>query len=201
MPYPKDHKEKTRARIVEAARQLFNAYGYDRVSLDDVMAEAGLTRGGSYAYFKSKEALFAAAVDSFLNGRGKQWRDDAGIDPTIRDRKMAERMIHAYLSPEHLEELNSQCPLIALSSDIARQSGEVRDAYQRLLTAMVWLYEVNLEEEGPGARQKALSLAALSVGGMILARTLPDSGLAQELRAAALETALESMRRPAVAAE
>lgn len=75
MPYPKDHKTRSRARIVEAARELFNTHGFDRVSIDMVMRKAGLTRGAFYAHFASKEALFAEAVDSFLMGRGKDWRD------------------------------------------------------------------------------------------------------------------------------
>jgi AcrR family transcriptional regulator len=185
MPYAKDHKLNTRSRIVEAARRLFNTHGYDRVTLDMVMAEAGLTRGGFYAHFPSKEALFAEAVDSFLMGRGLQWRNEAGIDPTRGERIMAERMIDAYLSDAHLTDLAGQCPMIALSSDVARASGEVRDSYQKLLAAMIWLFEVNSDDQGQRAREKAMAIAALCVGGMILARTLPESGLADEVRHAA----------------
>lgn len=185
MPYPKDHKDKTRARIVEAARRLFNTHGYDRVTLDMVMAEAGLTRGGFYAHFRNKEALFAEAVDSFLMGRGAEWRCEAGIDPTRRELVMAERMIDAYLSDAHLADLAGQCPMIALSSDVARASTEVRESYQKLLSAMIWLFEVNTAEEGLETRQKAMAISALCVGGMILARTLPESDLAAEVRRAA----------------
>ena len=189
MPYAKDHKLNTRSRIVEAARRLFNMHGYDRVTLDMVMAEAGLTRGGFYAHFSSKEALFAEAVDSFLMGRGLQWRNEAGIDPTRGERIMAERMIDAYLSDAHLTDLAGQCPMIALSSDVARGSGAVRDSYQKLLAAMIWLFEVNSDEQGQRAREKALAISALCVGGMILARTLPECELATEIRSAALQTA------------
>lgn len=185
MPYPKDHKEKTRARIVEAARRLFNTHGYDRVTLDMVMADAGLTRGGFYAHFRNKEALFAEAVDSFLMGRGAEWRGQAGINPTRRELIMAERMIDAYLSDAHLADLAGQCPMIALSSDVARASTEVRESYQKLLSAMIWLFEVNTCEEGSAAREKAMAISALCVGGMILARTLPESDLATDVRRAA----------------
>ncbi len=77
MPYPSDHKQKTRQRIVEAARVMFNRHGYDQVSIDEIMAEAQLTRGGFYAHFRSKEELFAEATISFLGGRGAQWRREA----------------------------------------------------------------------------------------------------------------------------
>lgn len=82
MPYAPDHKEKTRARIVERARILFNRHGFENVTINMVMKAAHLTRGGFYNHFKSKEELFAAAVSSFLMGRGAQWRADAGITPS-----------------------------------------------------------------------------------------------------------------------
>lgn len=185
MPYPKDHKQKTRAKITEAARILFNRHGYERVTIDQVMAEAGLTRGGFYAHFGGKEELFAEAMASFLTGRGARWRDEAGIVPTAGEVEMARRMIDAYLSPRHLQDLDGQCPMIALSSDAARIGPDVRAAYEKLLTAMVWLFETNIGTDRPAARRDALSMAALCVGGMILARTLPDSDLADEVREAA----------------
>ena len=189
LPYPPTHKARTRKRIVEAARILFNRHGFERVTIDMVMAEAELTRGGFYAHFESKEALFAAAVDSFLMGRGLEWRRGAGIDPGNRAAETARRMVDAYLSSDHLADLDGQCPLIALSSDAARAGPEVRASYERLLMAMVWLFEANLDKPGPKARERALALAAMSVGGMILARTLPGSSIAEELRAAAHKAA------------
>jgi AcrR family transcriptional regulator len=185
VPYPADHKARTRHRIVEAARILFNRYGFERVTIDMVMAEAGLTRGGFYAHFESKEALFAAAIDSFLMGRGLRWRNAAGIDPARKDAETARRMVDSYLSREHLADLDGQCPLIALSSDAARAGKDVRECYERLLTAMVWLFEANLGLPGSKSREKALAMAAMLVGGMILARTLPGSTIADEVRASA----------------
>jgi AcrR family transcriptional regulator len=200
MPYPKDHKARTRARIVEAARVLFNRHGFDRVTIDQVMAEAGLTRGGFYAHFTGKEQLFAEAVASFLNGRGAEWRREAGVEPDRREVEMARRMVDAYLSRKHLEDLDGQCPLIALPSDTARIGPEVRDSYQDLLRAMVGLFEANLGPERASARQEALAMAALCVGGMVLARTLTDSPLAEEVREAAHATAAAICRAEARAA-
>ena len=185
MPYSADHKERTRARIVECARILFNRHGYDKVTIEMVMADAELTRGGFYHHFKSKEELFAAAVASFLMGRGAQWRAEAGINPSEPTREAASQMLAAYLSREHLGDVDGQCPMIALPSDVARARPEVQAAYQHLLTAMVGLYESSIGETGRAARRKALVLAALSVGGMVLARALPDSELAEEIRDAA----------------
>ena len=189
MPYSADHKHRTRARIVESARILFNRHGYESVSIDMVMAEAGLTRGGFYNHFNSKEELFAAAVASFLMGRGAQWRAAAGIDPANPEPEMASQMIAGYLSPEHLGDLDGQCPMIALPSDVGRGNPEVQAAYQTLLTAMVGLFETSLKEHDTDARRKSLVLAALCVGGMVLARTLPDSELAEDVRNAAHDEA------------
>lgn len=193
MPYPAAHKQQTRERIVECARILFNRHGYDNVSIDRVMEEAQLTRGGFYNHFKSKEELFAAAVSSFLMGRGAQWRAEAGVDPSLPPRQAARRMLAGYLSKEHLGDLDGQCPMIALPSDVARANDEVQAAYQQLLTAMVALFEGSLPGRCTVARRNALVLAALSVGGMVLARTLPSSKLAEEVRDAAYKHALKTL--------
>lgn len=187
MPYPKSHKPAVRAKIVEAARGLFNAHGFDRVSIDMVMDRAGLTRGGFYAHFASKEALFSAAVDSFLMGRGKEWRDSAGIDPSQPTAEMALRMVDSYLSRDHLQDVEGQCPLIALSTDVARAGAEVRGSYERLLSAMVWLFAGG--QADPKRRQQAMATAAMCVGGMILARTIPGSEVTDDVREAALVAA------------
>lgn len=195
MPYSADHKKQTRAKIVEAGRILFNRHGYQKVTIDMVMEEAGLTRGGFYNHFKNKEALFAEAVSSFLMGRGAQWREDAGVDVTGLKPEMAQQMLDAYLSTQHLGDLDGQCPMIALPSDVARASADVQASFQQLLTAMIWLFETTLGTDDTSNRQHALSLAALCVGGMVLARTLPDSDLAEDVRLAAHTTATGMLSR------
>jgi AcrR family transcriptional regulator len=193
MPYSAEHRDATRAKIIEAARILFNQHGFQNVTIDQVMSEAGLTRGGFYNHFKNKEALFSAAVSSFLMGRGAQWRQEAGID--LRDLKpeMAVQMIDAYLSDKHLGDIQGQCPMIALPSDVARADAETQEAFQQLLTAMVWLFENAMPENKPNRHQAALTSAALCVGGMVLARTLPNSELAEEIRSAAHHAATQTV--------
>ena len=193
MPYSAAHKQNTRARIVECARILFNRHGYDNVTIDMVMADAELTRGGFYNHFRNKEELFAAAVSSFLMGRGAQWRADQGIDPMRPTRQAARQLLAGYLSKEHLGDLDGQCPMIALPSDIARSSPEVQTAYEQLLVAMIGLFENSFPGPRPTAHTKALVLAALSVGGMVLARTLPNSKLAESVRSAAYKHALSTL--------
>ncbi len=189
MPYSPEHKQKTRAKIVETARILFNRHGFNGVSIDMVMQEAGLTRGGFYNHFKNKEELFSEAVISFLMGRGAEWRADAGVDVTNLSPEMAHQMIDAYLSDAHLGDLDGQCPMIALPSDIARGGVAAQQSFQQLLDAMVWLFETNMED-APDNHQWAQSISALCIGGMVLARALPSSDLARGVKAAARQSAL-----------
>ncbi|MEP4431074.1 MAG: TetR/AcrR family transcriptional regulator [Hyphomicrobiales bacterium] len=189
MPYSREHKEKTRAKIVEAARILFNRHGFQKVTIDMVMAEAGLTRGGFYNHFNNKEELFSEAVSSFLMGRGAKWREDAGIDLADLKPEMAKHMIDAYLSKKHLGDLDGQCPMIALPSDVARADKATQESFQRLLEAMVWLFETNMRPQSERSEQNAQAIAALCIGGMVLAKALPDSELAEQIRASSYSIA------------
>jgi TetR/AcrR family transcriptional regulator, transcriptional repressor for nem operon len=102
-------------------------------------------------------------------------------------------MLRSYLSSEHLGDVEGQCPLIALPSDVRRAGLGVREAYGDLLAAMIGLYERALPASADERRSRAMALAALSVGGMVLARTIPDAILAAEVRDAALDHALEML--------
>lgn len=197
MPYSSEHKRQTRAKIIEAARILFNRHGYQNVTIDMVMDDAGLTRGGFYNHFKNKEALFNAAVMSFLMGRGAQWREEAGVDVSNLKPEMVQQMVDAYLSNEHLDDIDGQCPMIALPSDVARSSVEVQNSFQELLKAMVWLFESKMDADEEANKRNALSMTALCVGGMVLARTLPDSSLAEDIRSAAHSAATDILNTSA----
>jgi AcrR family transcriptional regulator len=198
MPYTKSHKLKTRESIIGSARILFNRHGFASVTIDMVMQHAGLTRGGFYNHFCSKQALYSEAVDQFLMGRGAKWREDAGVDLTNILPETAKQMLKSYLSNDHLQDIDGQCPMIALPSDVSRAGEEAQGAYQKLLEAMIWLFEQSLlSVEKPiestlaktadkaEVRHHALTLSALSIGGMVIAKALPDSMLADEVRKAA----------------
>lgn len=181
MPYPAHHREKTRARIVECARQLFNRKGFTDVSIDDVMAGAGLTRGGFYNYFGAKEDLYAEAMTAYAARR-----ESDGPQPQDRNPEIARQMVTRYVSREHLNDVDEHCPLIALSSDVSRSGSNARAAYQQVFEALTAVFEHNLDC-GPGqsSRQQGLAMAATCVGAMVVARTVEDSDLADELCEAA----------------
>ena len=81
MPYPAEHRQITEKKIVESARRLFNRHGFDAVSIDDVMADAGLTRGSFYSYFESKGDLYAKSVTHILDEKQLLSGDGVSIDP------------------------------------------------------------------------------------------------------------------------
>lgn len=190
MPYTPEHKQRTRAKIVESARVLFNRRGFEQVSIDDVMKGAGLTRGGFYKHFASKDELYAAAVQSFTtcNPFRKKVAEKGAPKRSARD--LARMLIQMYLSDETLADVDRHCPLIALPSDVARSGLEPRASYTALVESMAHVFRAALPADDKGAHQRALLIVSLCVGGMVIARTTDDPKLQKQLRAAARAQAL-----------
>ncbi|KQV53878.1 MULTISPECIES: TetR/AcrR family transcriptional regulator [unclassified Duganella] len=187
MPYTAEHKERTRARIVESARKLFNRHGFEQVSIETIMSEAGLTRGGFYNHFGSKDELYAAAVASFTTCN--PFRKDIASAPSADPRDMAHRLLNLYLSDKVLEDIENHCPLYALPGDVARAGLSPQRAYTDLIRNLTRIYAHALKDYGDG-EQRAQAIVALCVGGMVLARTTDDPVLRASLRAAARQQAL-----------
>jgi TetR/AcrR family transcriptional regulator, transcriptional repressor for nem operon len=187
MPYPPQHKARTRARIVERARVMFNRHGFDQVSIDDIMREAGLTRGGFYHHFSSKEDLYAEAVRSF-EACNPFALEMAGARRRPEPKAAARRLVELYLSDEVLNDVDQHCPLIALPSDVARAGLEPRAAYTHLVRSMLHVFRAAFPE--PDRAGRAEIILNLCVGGMVIARTTHDPELRRSLRAAALAQAL-----------
>src|SRR5215469_16552803 len=185
MPYPAGHREETRERIVESARKLFNQRGFEGVSVNEIMAEAGLTRGGFYTYFASKSDLYVEALGCFFTDPNwkNRW-EGVEIDPTAAD--IGAQIVQAYLSQQHLENIENSCPMAALPSDVARSGAPVKRAFEKVFKAMVELLERSMRSQnahGNGCHQTAQAIAALCVGGMVVARSMDDRALADQLLA------------------
>lgn len=190
MPYPAQHKERTRARIIESARVLFNRHGFEGVSIDDLMKHAGLTRGGFYRHFESKDALYACAVASFSTCNPFARRVAAKGARGRSPRELARLLIRLYLSDEVLEDVDQHCPLVAVPSDVARAGLEPRAAYTTVVGNMAHVFRAAMPEDDRNADRNALLIVSLCVGGMVLARTTDDPKLRKELRTAARTQAL-----------
>lgn len=193
MPYSPEHKARTRSRIIEAARRLFNRHGFERVSIDQIMAGAGLTRGAFYHHFDSKDQLYAAAVASFVTCNPFAVKA-AGAKRPLRDpRKLAHMLVDLYLSDEVLENTDMHCPLYALPADVARAGLSPQQAYTDLIRSMAHVYRSALKGVRDADR-RAETMVSLCVGGMVLARTTNDPALRQSLRAAARHQALALLK-------
>ena len=187
MPYSAKHKRATRERILESARRLFNSKGFAEVSIGEIMADADLSHGGFYRHFSSKGELYAEAVRRFLCQEApKPWQD--GRKPPSRRKTRGQRIVDAYFSQAHFDDREQCCPLIGLPSDVARGDDRVKAAYREVLKRLLELLQADLKQ--PRARERALALVALCVGGLVASRSLDDPALAGELRRAAHRQAL-----------
>jgi len=195
MPYTAEHKQRTRHRIVESARELFNRRGFAEVSIDGIMAHAGLTRGGFYNHFKTKEDLFLEVIEDFGRCNPADRWEGVEIDFAAAPATVVRQMLTAYLSQEHLEDLGGHCPLMALPSNVAQTSPRLRAAYTKSVGAMAGLFEAGVESQnGRSSRELALAVTALCVGAMVIARTTDDDVLSGEVREAARSLATELIR-------
>jgi TetR/AcrR family transcriptional regulator, transcriptional repressor for nem operon len=189
MPYSPGHRDATKGAIVRAARKLFNRFGFDGVSVDQIMAEAGLTHGGFYRHFASKSDLYAEALECFFTNPGwdSNW-EGIEIDRAAAD--IGPQIVRAYLSRQHFEEIENPCPMVALPSDVARSGESAKRAYETVFKAMVDILQRGQRADQHPGREVALSIAALCVGGMVVARASEDRAFADGVRDACMAVAL-----------
>jgi len=188
MPYPASHRLETKRAIIDSARRLFNRSGFDNVSLHEIMAGAGLTHGGFYSYFKSKSDLYAEVLGCFFTD--PNWKNCwEGVKVDLSSTDVGSQIVHAYLSRQHFEDVENSCPMVALPSDVARSGPSAKAAFETVFRAMVSVLERSMIESGNARHARAQGIAAMCIGGMIVARTILDRALADELRASCLAIA------------
>ena len=178
-------KDATHERIVEAAARAIRRSGYGGTGVADIMQDAGLTHGGFYAHFASREAMLVEAADrAGAEGVAAVARVAAAAPP----RKALRALLRAYLSKTHVEGVETGCAVAALGSEMPRQAPEVRRAATRRIKEMIDLVARQSPEWGqPGAHQHALATVATMVGALVLARAVDDPRLSDALREAALK--------------
>jgi TetR/AcrR family transcriptional repressor of nem operon len=177
-------KEATHERIVEAAARAIRRSGYAGTGVADIMKDAGLTHGGFYAHFASREAMLAEAAD---RAGAEAVAMSANIAAAAPPQNALQSLLRAYLSKEHLESIERGCPVAALGSEMPRQAPEVRQAATRRIKEMIDLVARQSPDWGqPGAHERALVTVATMVGALLLARAVDDSRLSDTLREATL---------------
>jgi TetR/AcrR family transcriptional regulator, transcriptional repressor for nem operon len=177
-------KDATHERIVETAARAIRRSGYSGTGVADIMKEAGLTHGGFYAHFASRDAMLAEAADrAGAEGVAAVARVAAAAPP----QQAQQAMMQAYLSKTHVESVETGCGVAALCSETPRQAPQVRRAATRRIKEMIDLVARESPDWGrPGAHEHALVTVATMVGALVLARAVDDARLSEALREAAL---------------
>lgn len=178
-------KEASHERILSAAARAIRRSGYEGTGVADIMKEAGLTHGAFYAHFTSREAMLAeAATRACAESAAVAANVVASVPP---DQALAS-MLRAYLSREHVAQVEIGCPLAALGSETPRQAPEVRRVTTRHIKEMIDLVARQSPDWGqPGAHERALVTIATMVGTLLLARAVDEPALSKSLCEAALK--------------
>ncbi|MGO4158780.1 TetR/AcrR family transcriptional regulator [Cupriavidus sp. YAF13] len=170
-------KEATHERIVEAGARAIRRCGYDGIGIADIMRQAGLTHGGFYVHFASREAMLAELADR------------AGADAIATFLRMTaavaaeqsqQALLRAYLSEEHVKNPDLGCPIAALGSEMPRQAPAVRRAITRRIKEMIDVVSRQSADWGqPGAHKRALAITATMIGAVVLARAVDEEPLSE----------------------
>jgi AcrR family transcriptional regulator len=182
---PNSRKEETHERILDVAARAIRRHGYAGVGVADVMKEAGLTHGGFYAHFESRDALLAAAADQEgVESTEHLTRAIAAAKPG----QELTALVDAYLSDGHVAAPEQGCAVAAAGSEVPRQEAQVRRAASRRIKDFIGLIERQFPEWGKSAaHDKAMGIAATLVGSVVLARAVDDPQLSKRIRKAARE--------------
>ncbi len=184
MSYSKEHKIQSRERILTSALRLFSAGGYEQVTIDQVMADAGLTRGAFYAHFSSKEDLYAKAIHHGIHNSAL-----VGILPDGEGLRSLRQIINTYLSRAHVDGVAPPCPLAFFATDVGVRERRVRDTYTAALQSLTGV----LGSHAPARMhdEQLLAMTVLMVGGVAVSSALTDGPLKDRILASCRRTIME----------
>ena len=188
MRYAKNHKEATRKKILEAASRLFREKGYDGIGVDAIMNEAGLTAGGFYSHFASKEALFAESIGDAYDSRNQS------LQASLKSKgetDYLQNLIYGYLSRTHRDMAAEGCIFPTLTTDVIRGSNETRAGYEKRLQKFISTIETHLPESKAPERERAIAILVQLIGGVMLARAVNDEQLSSEILKACRQAAIK----------
>ena len=194
MTNPTPKKQRTHRKILEEAAKLFKSKGFDGAGVDSVMQAAGLTHGGFYAHFDSKSALMAETVALSAEKSRQAWLD--GLDELTPDQRV-QTLLMRYLNAPHCQDPTHEaaCPFAAMGADIARADDKVRETGAEELAALLSGLTGALDDaEDERAADLAAGFLAAAVGGVMLARILPETDEAERCLRGARLLALRALR-------
>jgi len=184
MRVSREQAAQNRERIVETASRLFREKGYDGIGVADLMKSAGLTHGGFYGHFASKEDLLAEAFGKAMEHSAERWREllaDKPADPRAA-------VAHMYLTAKHRDNPGKGCALAALGPDVSRVGPEVRQAMSDSFQSQLESLAQALPGDPSQQRRDAIATYAALVGGLVLARSVADKKQSDEILAAVLSS-------------
>lgn len=189
MRYSREHKLETHARIVKRASVRLREKGAHGIGVADLMKDAGLTHGGFYAHFDSREALVIEAFAYAMDRSTERWRKLG--EQTPPDKRLA-TIVDAYLTTVHRDDPGHGCAVPTLGAEIARESPKTRKAFAAKLEQMVDM----LAEQIPAlprktARKQAIATLATMMGTLVLARIGGNGEFSNEILAAGREAVLD----------
>jgi TetR/AcrR family transcriptional regulator, transcriptional repressor for nem operon len=188
MRYSKEHKQETHARIVKKASVRLREKGAHGIGVADLMKEAGLTHGGFYAHFDSREALVIEAFGYAMDRATERWRK---MSEEIPPEKRFSTIIETYLTPGHRDDPGHGCAVPALGAEIARESPKTRKAFAAKIEQMIEMMTDQITGvPRKAARKQAIAALTTMMGTLVLSRIAGTGEFSDEILASGREAAL-----------
>ena len=195
MRYAPDQKSRTRESIVTSARRGFLARGFSGVGVDAIMKSAGMTAGGFYAHFESKQHLFTLALDEAFESSMRFYLH--GLDKLAGSDVVGE-LTRRYLSRAHRDHVDDGCPMSPLGADVARLGAEAQQLFEARIGQLLAVMMPALPARPNfSPTEQALSLLALYAGGLMLSRAVSTPALSDKMLLACRKAARDVGRLPA----
>ncbi|MBR0696154.1 TetR/AcrR family transcriptional regulator [Bradyrhizobium lablabi] len=194
MRYSREHKQETHSRIVRKASVRLREKGAHGIGVADLMKDAGLTHGGFYAHFDSREALVIEAFNYAMDRATERWRE---VTEDVAPDKRLATIVDAYLSTAHRDDPGHGCAVPTLGAEIARESPKTRRAFALKIEQMVEM----MADQIPGmprdsARKKAMAALATMMGTIVMSRIAGNGELSDEILAAGRKAILGRAAAP-----
>jgi TetR/AcrR family transcriptional repressor of nem operon len=188
MRYSREHKQETHERIVKRASVRLREKGAHGIGVADLMKEAGLTHGGFYAHFDSREALVIEAFAHAMDRGTERWRKLA--EQTPPEKRLA-MIVDSYLTPLHRDDPGHGCAVPTLGAEIARESPRTRKAFAAKLEQMIDMLAGQIPDvSAKAARKRAMAVLATMIGTLVLARIGGNGEFSDEILAAGRDAVL-----------
>jgi len=190
MPLTPEHKKNSRKKILNSAFHLFTKFGFDNVSIDQVMHNAGMTRGAFYAHFSSKAKLYKEAISS----AALQSKLASPSPAEKSDKEWIDFLLESYLSRNHVDQNETPCPLAFLTTDIALRDKDIRTTYSTIYKNMNKRIQHYTDRYSDVDENTLLAITAMMIGGVAIGRALNDQQLTDQLLKSCKDLALQQLK-------